>query len=62
MRVNVIVEGHCYSDDSGLKVAQVGEQDLPELVAKHMIKSGKALEVEAEIEVETEKPKRTSKK
>lgn len=62
MRVNVIVEGHCYSDDSGLKVAQVGEQDLPELVAKHMIKSGKALEVEAEAEVEAEKPKRTSKK
>ncbi len=55
MKVNVTKANHHYKDKDGVMAkAELGEQDLPDSVAKAMIELGKAQEVA--------KPKSTAKK
>lgn len=57
MLVNVLKANHSYTNKSGTLVkTKLGEHDLPDLVAKAMIESGKAVEVAKKVE-----PKPTKK-
>lgn len=56
MLVNVIKANHSYTNKDGALVkAELGEHDLPDLVAKAMIESGKAVEVVKKVEPKTTK-------